>query len=323
MDFKGKTVLVTGGTGFIGSHVTNRLVEENLDNIHILSESKEFLWRIEDLERINFWKIDLRNQTEIRNLISKIEPNIIFHMAAFVNAERKIENINKAYSVNFEGTKNLIMSLNDIEYDLVINMGTSEEYGKNPVPFNEELKEDPVSPYSASKVASTYFCEMMTKIFNHSIITIRPTIAYGPKQISKALIPSLIYYGFKKKTLDLTPCEQTRDFLFVEDLIDALILLAKNFKKVKDMGLFNIGYGEEIPIKRVVNLINKEFQDAQFKIGGKEYRKGETMHYYTSIEKLKSIINWKPNWTIEKGISKTIKWWKNNRNIWQKYQNLY
>ncbi len=321
MDLTDKIIMVTGGTGFIGSNLVNQLTNKGC-HVNIITLSNEFDWRIEDKKKCKFFYIDLQNYSGVKKCIDRIKPEIIFHMAAYVNPEREINLIDKLISINYIGTKNLLVSLNDCNYDLFINTGTSDEYGRTFAPFKETQREKPVSPYSASKVAATYLCEMMASTYDKPIITIRPSLIYGPKQISNSLIPLLIYAGISKKTLSLTPCEQTRDFLFIYDLVDACISLAANANKVKKLGIFNVGTGKEIKILKVVNLIKNQFHDANFIIGGKPYRIGEAMSFYLSVDKIKSEIGWVSKWDLEDGIKETVKWWLENKDLWISHKNM-
>ena len=162
----------------------------------------------------------------------------------------------------------------------------------------------------------------MASTYNKPIITIRPSLIYGPKQLSNSLIPSLIYAGISKKALSLTHCEQTRDFLIVYDLVEACISLAVNAKKVKNLGIFNIGTGKEIEILKVVNLIKNQFPDANLLIGDIPYRIGEAMNFYLSVDKIKNEIGWVPKWGLEDGINETVKWWLENKDLWIRHKNL-
>ena len=321
MDFVDKKILVTGGTGFIGSHLVNQLISKRCQ-VNIITLSNGFDWRIKDKTNCKFFYIDLQNYSELKKCIDKIKPEIIFHMAALVNPVREINLIDKLVSINYIGTKNLLLSLNDYQYELFINTGTSDEYGQGIAPFKEIQREKPISPYSASKVAVTYLCEMMARTYDKPIITIRPSLIYGPGQISNSLIPLLIYAGISKKTLSLTSCEQTRDFLFIYDLVEACISLAVNANKVKNLGIFNVGTGKEIEILKVVNLIKNQFPNANYLIGEKPYRIGEAMNFYLSINKIKNEIGWVPKWDLEDGINETVKWWLENIDLWMSHKNL-
>lgn len=322
MNLSNKRILVTGGTGFIGSVIVNKLIEKSCF-VNIISRPEDPTWRLEHEDNYEIFKIDLRNQIDVEKCIDIIQPEIIFHLAANVNLERNINIIHEIFSINFRGTQNLILALNKYEYELLINTGTSDEYGNNQAPFNEDVRERPISPYSASKVATTYFCEMIANTYNKPIITVRPFLPFGPKQISRALIPSLIYSCIEKKKLSLTPCEQTRDFIYVDDLADVFISLAINANRVNKMGIFNIGTGKEKKIIEIVNLIKNKFKNNNLLIGDKPYRLGEPMCHFSSINKLKDAIGWFPKWKIEDAINHTIKWWEDNRDIWINYAYLW
>jgi UDP-glucose 4-epimerase len=322
MNLVDKTILVTGGTGFIGSHIVNKLINQGcFVNIFDINNSGE--WRIDTKSNYNLTIIDLTDEKAVEKNINMIKPDIIFHLAGFVSTSRDSKIINDMININFTGTKNLIMALQDMNYELFINTGSSDEYGQNMVPFKETLKEMPVSAYAASKIAATYFCDMMNKVNDKPIITVRPFLVFGPKQLSRMLIPWLIYSCVKEKELDLTLCEQTRDFIFVEDVADAYILLAFNAQKVKNMGIFNIGSGYETKIIEIVKMIQSKMNNDSFNIGKREYKKGEAMESVASIKKIDDAIKWKPKSNVKDSIDKTINWWIENRTIWEKYQSIW
>lgn len=304
-----KRYLITGGTGFIGSHLANKLADLGKD-VYVISHSKNNLWRIDNKDKINIKFADLKDLNRLRKVISEIKPDIIFHLAAYVNASRDFNGIDKALDTNFNGTLNLLKALNEIEYDLFVNTGTCEEYGTGKSPFNENQKEHPVSPYSLSKTCTTYLCELFSKIYDNPIMTVRPFLTYGPKQTSKMLIPELINNGLNKTEMKLTPGEQTRDFIFVDDLIEGYLTILNNYKKFNEYKIYNIGTGKQILIKDVVNIVSDFIPENDFKLGARSYRKGETMEFYSDNTSLKEL-GWQSKISIEKGLEMTINWWKN------------
>ncbi|MFX1311126.1 MAG: NAD-dependent epimerase/dehydratase family protein [Promethearchaeota archaeon] len=322
MNLKNKEILVTGGTGFIGSAIVNKLINMNC-KVNIISLPDDYVWRIEKKEECKFFYVNLLNFNETLKCIKAINPEIIFHLAGIVTPETDFKTIQKAFSVNFDGTKNLILSLNDLDYDLLINTGTGNEYGGNISPLKESERENPVTPYSASKVAGTYFCEMIATVYNQPIITVRPFLTYGPKQLAKFFVPWLIYCAIEKKEISLTQCQQTRDFVYIDDIADAYVLLAENVDKVRSKGIFNIGSGKETKLIDIVNIIKNRFNSAKIRIGEQPYRKGESMRFYSSIDKITELIGWAPKWTIEDGINKTIDWWLNNKDVWNRYKDIF
>ncbi len=317
-----KTLLVTGGTGFIGAAIVNKLVEKDYF-VNVISHPDDSNWRIEDLSNCKVFKADLLRPGNVENLINKIQPDIIFHLAGIITPKRDNLTINKVYSINLGITKNIILALNKFDYELFIHTGSGNEYGDISSPLQENARENPNSPYGASKVAATYFCDMMAKSFEKPIITIRPFLIYGPKQILGALIPSLLYAAIEKKSIRLSPCEQTRDFIFIDDVADAYISMANNSLKIHSGGIFNLGSGKETQLLKIINLIKNHFEDSQFLIGEIPYRPGETMKKFCSIEKIIDNIGWTPIWSIEDGINSTIDWWENNRNIWINFKHMW
>lgn len=322
MDLKDKNILVTGGTGFIGSAVVNKLKNQGCE-INIISKPGDPTWRIEDTTKCKIIYIDLLNPKETEKCIKDIRPEIIFHLAGIINTGISRKSINTVFSLNLEVTRSLLMALNNYDYELLINTGSGNEYGNNEPPFYEYDREDPISPYAAAKIAQTYFSRMISNVYDKPIITVRPFLIYGPKQISNSLIPSLIYSGIEKKRLSLTSCEQTRDFIYIEDVAECYIRLASNIDKIINKGIFNVGSGNGTQIIEVVNLIREQLNDTKFSIGDKPYRPGETMKHYSSIDKIKNIIKWTPQWTLKEGIKATVKWWQDNREIWINYEKLW
>jgi len=305
---RNKNFLVTGGTGFIGSHLVNRLVKMG-EEVNVIAHSEKNFWRLENINKINIEIIDIKDFDKLNKFILKLNPDIIVHLAAYVNAERDLNGIDMAINNNFNGTLNLLKTLNNIDYDLFINTGTCEEYGDGEAAFQESQREHPVSPYSLSKTCSTYLCELFSRIYNKPIITVRPFLTYGPKQTSKMLIPELIRRGINGEKMELTEGEQSRDFIYIDDLIDALIVLINKYDKFNDYEIINIGTGKQILIKEVVNIIEGFFPKNKFKLGELPYRKGETMEFYSDNKKIRKL-GWKPSLEIETGLNKTWIWWE-------------
>ncbi len=306
--FNQKRVLVTGATGFIGSHLVRKLVEMGAEVSIFTSSGKTE--RIRDIQdKVVIQKVDLTNCEQVQQAVAQIQPSIVFHLASFVNPEREYEYIDKCLHANLNGTLNLFRALHGTKVECIVNTGTCEEYGDGPTPFREEQTPSPVSPYSASKVASTYFAQMMYKTFNMPIVTLRPFLTYGGGQEEGRLIPSLILRGLRKEPINVTKGEQTRDFIYVEDVVDAYIRASQTPAALGE--IINIGTGKEIPIQLVVSTIAKKMNIPSQKINTTlPYRSGEVMHFYPRISKAKKILNWSPRTSFEEGIEKTINWYR-------------
>ena len=308
-NLEGTRMLVTGAAGFIGSHLSRELVKKSAE-VHLIDRPGISTTRIRDiLDKVSVHYVDVTDYGSLRNSIREIKPQKIFHLAACVDATRDWNIIDKMINVTIKGTLNLLRSLEGVSYDCFVNTGTSEEYGDNPAPFRESQVSNPVSPYSASKVSTTMFCQMLHKTMNLPIVTVRPFLTYGPGQESQMLIPSLIKSLLKGKSFKMTRGEQTREFIYVDDIIEGFILAGTTPEAIGEV--MNLGSGVEYRIKDVAKMIASLIgSPVKLEIGALPYRPGETMHFYCSNEKAKKILGWRPNVPLEAGLKRTIDWYK-------------
>ncbi|GAI86782.1 unnamed protein product [marine sediment metagenome] len=210
-----KRVLVTGGSGFIGKYL-----QEELFNcgavITIIDKNPQYA------KSINVIKCDICDYKNLEKVINDISPEIVFHLAANIDRTSEFDIIRNMISVNLIGTLNLLESLKNISScRSIIVAGTSEEYGNNQAPFKEYYKEDPISPYSFSKVCASYLSKMLFNVCKLPIIILRPTLAYGPGQKGTMFIPTLIKTLLLNEKFVMTSGEQTRDFIYIDDLVNA------------------------------------------------------------------------------------------------------
>ncbi len=304
-------VLVTGISGFIGSQLARRLVKEGAE-VSGLDITSSNLWRLADIgDQIKLYSADLTDFRELQKVMQDIQPQKVFHLAAYVDVSRSLEVLDRMVEVNVGGTVNLLRALNGISYDCFVNTGTCEEYGDNPVPFRENQIPNPVSPYSASKVATTVFCQMLYKTSGLPIVTLRPFLTYGPTQTSDMLIPSLIQKVLKGEALEMTGGEQTREFNYVDDIVDGFIRASVSPKAIGET--INIGNGIEYKIKDVVEMVLRLMNSPVTpRIGALSYRPGETWHFYCDNTKAKEILGWTPGVALEDGLRMTIDWFQKN-----------
>lgn len=306
---KDTRVLVTGISGFIGSQLARRLVSEGA-RVHGLVRHNSDLWRIQDLKKhLNTFYADLRDFRGLSEAVRDIRPQKVFHLAACVNVARSIEVMDDAIDVNVKGTMNLLQALGGTGYDCFVNTGSSEEYGDNPVPFREDQTPNPVSPYSASKAATTMFCQMLHRTMGMPIVTLRPFLTYGPSQESNMLIPSLIRKTMRGEPLEMTPGEQTRDFNYVEDVVDGFI--RASIAPGATGQIINIGSGIEYQVRQVAEMVVRLMNSPVGpKFGALSYRPGEAWHFYCDNSKAREILGWEPKVTLEDGLKMTIAWFQ-------------
>ncbi|MBI1805219.1 MAG: GDP-mannose 4,6-dehydratase [Ignavibacteriae bacterium] len=303
----GKRILITGATGFIGSHLLRRFVEAGIAVTAVRYRP--------DLNRqwegnIHWSIADLTDAEAVETIIKANKPDIVFHLAAKLGGDRSFEFAQQAVVVNFLGTHNLLSSLgrNLGGRGRIVMLGTSEEYGNSKVlPITEDQPSNPVSPYSASKTAATQFALLYHRLFDLPVVVLRPFIVYGPGQPPAMMIPELIQSVLEGKDFSMTEGKQTRDFVYVEDVVDC-ILAAATAKDV-DGEVFNVSSGEERAIRTVAELIVRLMEGkSRLLVGARPYRQNEAWRLYGSNEKAQRLLGWLPKTTLEEGLRQTINW---------------
>ena len=312
-----KRVLITGASGFIGSHLTKRLLAERSE-VHVFVKKDEDLFRIRGVaDDIALWYGDLTNSRSVRQCIRNSKPEIIFHLASLRNTNRDLGLLVRMFDTNVKGLITLLQSIDDegIELERFINTGTCEEYGDGPVPFNEDQKEVPVSPYSASKVAATYLCQMTHKIAGLPIVTVRPFLTFGPFQDIDMFIPSLIYHCLVQKDFPMTGGDQTREFNYIDDIVEGYMRASVCSDVIGE--IINLGNGNEYKVKDVAEkIVNISGASIRLLMGCLPKRPGETSHFYCSNMKAKMLLDWEPKVTLDDGLSKTIDWFEHNLSLY-------
>ena len=303
----GVSVLVTGGSGFIGSHLARRLVKEKA-KVTLLIREKTDLKNIQDIKsKVNLVKGDLTDYLKLVEIVKKVNPQKIFHLAAYINRSRSLERIENCMKINFSGTVNLVRALENVNYDCFINTGTCEEYGNIVAPFKEDQLVNPVSPYSLSKSASILFCDMYHKNTGRPIISIRPFTTYGPAQHSRMLVSQIILSAIKREDFNMSLGEQYREFNYVSDIVDGFIKASLCKKAIGEV--INLGTGVEYTVaevaKKIISLMDNPIK---VHLGAIPYRENEIWHLYCDNTKARKLLKWKPRVSLEDGLKQTIKW---------------
>ncbi|MHB1105263.1 MAG: NAD-dependent epimerase/dehydratase family protein [Lutibacter sp.] len=303
---KKEKILITGSAGFIGVNLMETLIKRNF--IIAAMDRSPRKNNVGVTEYIG----DITDYNFVEKSIKDFNPNIVFHLAGFKERTSNVEDVLNSLNVNLLGTLNLYQALlKSTALKSLVTLGTTDEYGDSLPPYDEELKELPVSSYGFSKLCATKLSEFFFRNFKLPVTVLRPTIAYGPHQGLEMFIPSLINTLVNDKVYKMTAGEQTRDFIYISDLISAMLIASESSAYAGQV--FNIGSGEVIKIKDVAQLIAKHLNKVNLlKIGSVEYRKREIMHYHTNIAKAKDKMKWNPKIEFNQGLALTIDYYKIN-----------
>ena len=266
------------------------------------------IWRIKEvLNKVKVYHVNLLNKKKLTKIISKINPNFIIHLATYSNY-RKQTDVEEMIDINIKGTLNLLLASKNIDYKLFLNNGSSSEYGIKNKPMNEGDYLEPISFYAVTKASATLLCQVFAKEYKKPIVTLRPFSVYGPYEEESRFVPTVIKAILKNKPIRLTPGNQRRDFIYIQDVVDIYTKTLSYGKKLSGQ-ILNMGTG--------IEYTNDEVVQTLFKVTGKKVKieKGafpkrlwDTSHWVADISKTKKLLNWKPKFTLEDGLKKTYEW---------------
>ena len=308
-DFSGKRVLVTGGAGFIGSHLVRRLVIQGaevtvtvkygsiIDNVRLAP-----VW-----DRLELREADLRNFDSLRQFAGAYF-DCVFHLAAYNHVGASFLHVNEALQSNLVATANLMENVPD--FGRFVYMSSSESYGyQEQVPFSEEAMPQPISPYAVGKYAGECYASMKRHQTAAEIVCVRPFNTFGPYQSERAVIPELIIRCLRGLPVETTTGKQTREFNYVDNIVDGL-LAAAMASPAPDQPV-NIGAQEEIAIRDLVTKIHAlTASDSELKIGALPDRPTEIWRMSAANNRARDLLGWTPVIEFEEGLRRTVDWYR-------------
>ena len=301
-------VVVTGGAGFIGSHLAKELVRLGYKVFIIDDLSTGKLENIEDLLKensVDFVQGSITDLPLLQNLFK--DAKYVFHQAALARVPRSIEDPLTTNEVNIKGTLNVLLAARDNGVRKVIYASSSSVYGDTPtLPQKEDMPPNPLSPYALTKLAGEYYCNIFRQIYGLSTVSLRYFNVYGPRQDPHSQYATVIPAFIGRISQNLPPViygdgEQSRDFTYIEDVVRANILAAENDAE----GVYNIGNGKNTTINRLADIILKLMKKDLKPIHDKP-RPGDPRHTLADISKAKNF-GYLPKWTLEDGLKEIIR----------------
>ncbi|QCH26951.1 NAD-dependent 4,6-dehydratase LegB [Clostridium tyrobutyricum] len=319
MNLKGKRVLITGSEGFIGSHLTEKLVKIGAKVTALVQYNSFNNWGWIDTfdknikDSINVVTGDVREYDGMKRIIKGQE--VVFHLAALIAIPYSYLSPMAYVKTNIEGTTNVLEACREYDVQKIVHTSTSETYGTALyVPIDEKHPMQGQSPYSASKIGADKIAESFYKSFDLPVATIRPFNTYGPRQSARAVIPTIISQILSgKNEIKLGSLTPTRDFSYVKDTSEAFMKIAESEKTVGQV--LNSGSNHEISIgdlaKKIVDIIG---QKVEILCDDERLRpeKSEVNRLWADNTKIKELTDWRPEYTLDTGLKETIDWIKHN-----------
>ncbi len=290
--------LVTGGAGFIGSHLTDKLIELGhqvlvIDNLML--GKREFV-----NHQAQFHQVDIRNFDEIKPLFQDVEA--VFHLAADPRLPLSVEDPISTHDINVSGTLHVLKASLDNSVKKVIFSSTCAVYGDQEPPIKEDYRPEPKSPYGLHKLMGEKYMKLFSELYNLHTVSLRYFNVYGPRKLAEGGYPMVIpvFLGQKKKKQPLTIIgdgKQTRDYVHVSDVVKANIKAWQS--EVNEGEAINIGSGEQISVNQIAEMISGETVNIP-------ERAGEMRFIEADISKAKKILDWEPTITFEQGLNQLM-----------------
>ena len=326
-----KKIIVTGGSGFIGSNLVNFLIKKkyfviNIDKLTYAANT--YKNSNKSIKNYKFYKIDINDKKKIKEIIKKHKPVAIFNLAAETHVDRSIDGPKSFINTNILGVFNILESIRELKKKKLkiklIHISTDEVYGdiKNNERSDENYSYNPSSPYSASKASADHLVKSYIKTYGIKAVISNCCNNYGPFQFPEKLIPKIIVNIFNNKSLPIyAKGKNSREWIHVEDHCAALFML---YLKGKSGESYNVGSGVNLKNIDLVKKILKICKLKKIKIGKKtkiifvKDRPGHDFRYALKSKKILKTLKWKSKINLEDGISETIKWYQENNKFFIK-----
>lgn len=326
MNWTKKSVLVTGAGGFVGSHLTEHLVDFGTDvKVFIRYNSRNDWGMLELLPKEKLSKIevimgDLKDADAVRHAAEDVD--IIFHLGSLIAIPYSYLHPRETIETNIFGALNVLTAAKENGIEKVIHTSTSEVYGTAKyVPIDESHPLQGQSPYSASKIGADKVAESFYRSFEVPVAIIRPFNTYGPRQSARAVIPAIIIQALTKEKIFLGSLHPTRDYTYVKDAVEAFINVAESPESIGEV--INIGSNFEIAIgdlaQKIISLVGKNAEIITDPARVRPHA-SEVERLWCDNAKAKRLLGWEPTTSLNEGLKETINWVSGHINSYKTYQ---
>jgi UDP-glucose 4-epimerase len=315
------TYLVTGGAGFIGSHIAAAIADSGA-SVRVLDDlSTGHLENLEEIGgRVEFIRGSLNDADALARALEGIE--VVFHEAAIPSVPRSIENPAETHRACVEGTFSLLVAARKAGVRRLVYAASSSAYGDQPSsPKVETMRPDPLSPYAAAKLVGEYYCQVWWRSYGFETVALRYFNVFGPRQDPGSPYSGVISLFISALMRGQRPViygdgEQTRDFTYISNVVDANLRASETTRGVGQV--INAAVGQEVSLNELLSVLQKITGRAGVEAEFKPPRTGDILHSLADITKARELLGYEPAVGLEEGLRKTVEWWKQSRHAGQR-----
>lgn len=308
--------LVTGGAGFIGSHIAAALVASGA-RVRIMDDlSTGYSENLVEISRdIDFVKASAADETALTRTLEDVE--LVFHEAAIPSVPRSVENPRQTHIASVDATFSLLLASREKKVRRIIYAASSSAYGDQPtLPKSEDMLPAPLSPYAVAKLVGEYYCQVFTRVYNLETISLRYFNVFGPRQDPSSQYSGVISRFIAALLRDQKPViygdgEQSRDFTYVTNVVEANLKAAETDKGIGS--IINIANGQRISLNQLLQEIKDLTGKGDQKADYQKPRAGDVLHSLADISRARELLGFEPRVGLREGLQLTIDWWKQSQ----------
>jgi len=310
------TAVVTGGAGFIGSHIASALTRNGL-RVRIIDDLST--GHRENLDEITgdveFTQGSVADEQLLKKVLDAVE--IVFHEAAIPSVPRSVEHPRQSHVASVDGTFSLLLAARDRNVRRVIYAASSSAYGDQPtLPKKEDMLPDPLSPYAVAKLVGEYYCQVFARVYGLETISLRYFNVFGPRQDPGSQYSGVVSRFISVLLNNQQPViygdgEQSRDFTFIDNVIDANLKAANASRGFGSV--MNVATGERITLNQLLDEVKAIVGKPEVKAEYQQPRVGDVRHSLADISRARELLGYQPTVGLREGLRRTIDWWNTSR----------
>jgi len=302
-----KRLLVVGGTGFVGSHLTRFAIGRGYET-YVLSKSRATFMIPFDSASMRLIHVDLYDRAQVKKVMADHSFTHVINGSGYVDHTPFFRGGRQIIDQHFGGIVNMIEALDRSALQGFVHLGSSDEYGNAPAPQREDMRERPISPYSTAKVAAAHFVQMLARTEGFPGSIVRVFLSYGPGQALNRFFPQIIQGCLAGNSFPVSPGEQVRDFCFIDDVCEGIFAALET--PASHGEIFNIASGEPVAIRSMIEMVRNLVGKGVPEFGKIAYRPGENMRLFADVQLAKKILGWSVRTSLEEGLRKTIQYYR-------------